>query len=96
MRFSRLIAKKNPVATLATVILLSYTMFLRTTITAPSFANLDYPDGSHKRVWLPDANIEYLSGKHIALFIATILILIVSITYVGLLFFWQWLLYYQF
>ena len=45
MRFSRLIAKTNPVATLATLILLSYTMFCRATITALSFATLNYPDG---------------------------------------------------
>ena len=92
VRLSRLIAKRNPVATLATLILLSYTMFLRTIITALSFATLDYPDGSHKRVWLPDATIEYLSGKHIALFIVAILILTVGIAYTCLLFFWQWLL----
>ena len=72
MRFSHPIAKKNPVATLATLILISYTMYLRATITALSFATLDYPDGSHKTVWLPDATIEYLCGKHIALFIAAI------------------------
>ena len=95
MRFSRLIAKKNPVATLTTVILLSYTMFLRTIIATLSFAILDYPDGSHKWVWLSDATVEYLSGKHIALFIAAILILIVSIAYTCLLFFWQWLLHHQ-
>ena len=56
IRFSRLISKRNPVApaTLATLILLSYTKFLCTTITALSFANLDYPDNSHSMVWLPD------------------------------------------
>ena len=79
---SRLIAKKNPVATLATVTLL---LFLRMIITALSFANLDYPDGPHNRVWLPDASVEYLSVKYIALFIAAILILIVSIAYTHLL-----------
>ena len=94
LRFSHLIARKNPVATLATVILLSFTMFLRTIIAVLSFAILDYPDG-HKRVWLPDASIEYLSGKHIALLIVAILILIVGSAYTCLLFFWQWLLHHQ-
>ena len=95
MKFSRLISKKNPVATLATVVLLSYTMFLRTVSATLSFATLNYPDGSHKRVWLSDASVEYLSGKHIVLFIAAILILILSIAYTSLLFFWQWLLHHQ-
>ena len=70
-------------------------MYLRTTIAILSSANLDYPDGSHRRVWLPDATVEYLSGKHIALFIAAVAILTVSIAYTCLLFFWQWLLHYQ-
>ena len=95
MRFSRLIARRNPVATLATLILLSYTKFLQTMITALSLAILDYPDGSHKRVWLPDATVEYLSGKHIPLFIAAVFILIIGTAYTCIIFLWQWLLYYQ-
>ena len=95
MRFSRLIAKGNPVATLATLILLSYTKLLRTVITSLSFATVYYPDGSHRTLWLPDANVEYLSGKHTALFILAILILLVAIGYTFLLFFWQWLLRHQ-
>ena len=59
MKFSRLITKKNPVATLATLILLSYAMFLRNNISALSFSHLDYPDGSRRRVWhlMPQLNI---------------------------------------
>ena len=68
-RFSRLLSRRNPVATLSTLVLLSYTKFLQTTITALSLATLCYPDGSHKKVWLPDATTEYLSGKHIPLFV---------------------------
>ena len=95
IRFSRLIAKKNPVATLATLILLSYTKLLRIIIGALSFVTLDYPDGSHAKMWLPDATIGYLSGKHIPLFLVAILILIIGSAYTTLLFFWQWLLYHQ-
>ena len=95
MRFSKLISKRNPVATLATLILLSYTKLLRTVITSLSFATVYYPDGSHRTLWLPDASIEYLSGKHIALLILAISILLVSIGYTFLLFFWQWLLRHQ-
>ena len=95
MRFSQLIAKKNPVATLATLILLSYTTFLRNTISILSFADLHYPDGSHRRVWLPDASIDYLRGRHIALFLVAIFILVLGIAYTCILFSWQWLLRYQ-
>ena len=95
MWFGRLIGKKNPVATLATLILLSYTTLLRSIIASFSLAVLDYPDGSRDIVWLPDANIKYLRGKHIPLFITAALILLLGIAYTAILFSWQWLLRHQ-
>ena len=95
MKFSEVIAKRNPVATLATLILLSYTKLLRIIISSLSFAIISYPGSSHETVWLPDASVKYLRGKHSALFILGILILLVGITYTLLLFFWQWLLRHQ-
>ena len=65
-RFASLIGKRDPVATLATLILLSYAKLLSVTITALSFAILDYPDGSQETVWLPDGNVPYFRGKHVA------------------------------
>ena len=94
-KFARLVAKRNPVATLATLILLSYAKFLNTTITSLSFAVLDYPDGSHHIVWLPDATVAYLSGKHIVLFIIAVVILLAGAAYTTLLVSWQWLLQHQ-
>lgn len=95
IRFSQLLSKRNPVATLATLILLSYTMFLRTAFAILSVAELNYPDGSHRWVWLHDGTVDYLKGKHIALFIVAIIILIVGIAYSSILFFWPWLLHHQ-
>ena len=92
-RFSNLIGKKNPVATLATLILLSYAKLLDVCFKSLSFGNLSYPDGSVKMVWLPDATIKYLSEKHIVLLLAAILILVVGLIYTALLFSWQWLLH---
>ena len=77
--FGRLIGKKDPVATLATLILLSYIKFLQTIITAFSSATLAYPDGSKKTVWLPDASLEYFSSKHAVLFFVAILILLAGL-----------------
>ena len=94
-RFSQFIGKKNPVATLATLILLSYAKLLHTIIAAFSSAVLKYPgpNGGYKvSVWLPDATVEYLKGKHIVLFLAAILILLVGVAYTTLIFCWQWLL----
>ena len=42
-------------------------------------------------VWLPDASIPYLSGKHIPLFILAILILTIGVAYTFGLIAWQWL-----
>ena len=94
-RFAKLLARKNPVATLATLILLSYSKQLQTIISTLSFATLQYPDGSSRTVWLPDASVEYLKGKHIVLFITAILILLAGALYTILLFTWQWLLRHQ-
>ena len=93
MKFSMLIAKKNPVATLATLILFSYTKLLHTVIVVLSKANLQYSDHPSKlSVWLFDPTVKYDTGKHIPLFIVAVLILIVGVTYTFLLLSWQWLL----
>ena len=94
MTFSRLIAKRNPVATLATLILLSYTKFLQTTITVLLPAKLKYSDGC-RWVWFADGNVQYARGKHIILVVAAVFILILGIAYTSLLFFWQWILPHQ-
>ena len=94
-KFAQLIGRKNPVAALATLILLSYAKLLRTVIASLSFAVLDYPDGSREIVWLSDGTVGYLRGKHVALFLAAVSILLVGVAYTTVLFFWQWLLRYQ-
>lgn len=65
-RFSTKVGKlfgSNPVAVLATIILLSYTKLLQTVILTLSHTSIEYPDGD-KRVWLFDGNVPYISGKH--------------------------------
>ena len=90
-RFAGLIGKRDPIATLATLILLSYAKLLSVTITALSYAVLDYPDDSQETVWLPDGNVKYFQGKHIALVIVALLIILIGVPYTILLFLWQWL-----
>ena len=95
--FGHLIGRKDPVATLATLILLSNAKFitlLQTIITTLVPATLSdyYPDGSNKYVWLPDGTVDYLSSKHIILFFTAIIILLVGLAYTLLLFTWQWIL----
>ena len=58
----------NPVAVLATLILLSYTKFLQTIVTVFSYANLGVPLEQTRIVWFYDGNIAYLRGKHLPLF----------------------------
>ena len=89
-RFAKLLGN-NPVSVLATLILLSYTKILRTLIAVMYITYLEYPTYS-RRVWLYDANIDYLSGKHIPLFIvAVVFFLFLFLPYTLLLLFGQWL-----
>ena len=90
--FAKVIGKRNPIATLATLILLSYMKFLRSIIDVFSVANFRYTDGSHQIRWLPDANIRYLKGKHMPLFLVAVIIIAIGLVYTALLLTWQWLL----
>ena len=94
-RFARLIGRKNPVATLATLILLSYAKLLQTIIDIFSFAVLDYPDGRSELVWLPDSTVKFFIGKHAVLFFIAVLVFLAGVAYTALLFSWQWMVYYQ-
>ena len=66
----------NSVPVLATLILLSYSKLLYVIITALSLSFLKVSDNSTVAVWSFDENIEYLSGKHIPLFLAAIVVLL--------------------
>ena len=90
-KFASIIGKKNPAATLATLILLSYTKCFQTVIKILSFTILKYPDGSQKFVWLPDANVQFLEPKHVPLFLIAVLFTIVGFAYTIILFLWQWI-----
>ena len=92
-RFAALIGRKDPVATLATLILLSYGKLLSITITALSFAVVSYPDGSQETIWLPDGSVKYFQGKHAALAIVALFIILVGVPYTILLLLWQWIVH---
>ena len=66
---------QNAVKVLATLLLLSYTKLQRMLVTIFSFTTLRYPSGEVHYVWLYDANVHFLKGKHISLFIAGVLVL---------------------
>lgn len=91
-RISKL-SGKNAVQVLATLFLLSYTKLLRLSIDVFSVTKLTYPDGYTKLVWLYDGNVDFLKGKHIPLFIVTLLFLVfLSVPYTFSLVSIQWLL----
>ena len=68
----------NPVAVLATVVLMSYTKLLQSSIVALAYTQLDYPD-NNTNVWLYDANITYFEDKHIYLAVVAVLVIAVLI-----------------
>ena len=79
-RYSRKIAQSlgnNPVPTLATLFLLSYSKILRNIIAALSVTSLDYPDGTSELVWLYDGSVPYFQrADHIVLGIFAISVLL--------------------
>ena len=91
VRISRFLGN-NPASVLTTLFLLSYASILRTLITALSSATLEYPDNCTRVVWRYDGHVDYLKGKHIPLFIFSIIIvLFLFLPYTLFLFFSQWL-----
>ena len=92
-KFSKLLGKKNPVATLATLILLSYTKLLETIILSLSSATVRYPNGTTVIKWLPDASVDYGKGKHIGLIVVGMIVLVFGLLpYTISIFSWQWLI----
>lgn len=64
-RYSITVSKligSDPVAVLATLILMSYTKILKVIIEVFSSATLDYPEGQldNAKVWFKDGNVAYL------------------------------------
>ena len=93
-RYSRMIAQSlgnNPVPTLATLFLLSYSKILRNIIAVLSVTSLDYPDGTSKVVWLYDGSVPYFQrADHIVLGIFAIsVLLLLFLPYTLLLLFGQ-------
>ena len=89
-RFANLFVN-NQACLLATLILLSYAKILRILITVLDATYLEYP--TYKQmVWLYDANVDYLVGKHILLLLVAVFVfLFLFLPYSFLLLFGQWL-----
>ena len=71
-RFANLL-DSNPVSVLATLILLSYSKIFRTLVAVVHFTRLKYPTYI-RGVWLYDANVDYLVGKHIPHFLVAVVV----------------------
>ena len=88
---------RNNIAILATLFLLSYTKILKTIITALNFTQVFQGSANDTSdplvpyyVWIYDGNIEYLKGKHVALFtVALVFLVFLFLPYTLLLMFGQ-------
>ena len=89
--FAKLLGSRNPVATLCTLILLSYSKLLNIIIGALQFTYIHYPNGTYETVWLYDANVSYFETSHIPRFVVASIVLALGVVYTVLLFFGQWL-----
>ena len=84
----------NGVQVLATLIFMSYTKLLRTITNILMLAVINCKQTSWI-VWSIDGNIDYLSGKHIPLFLVALIFLLIGLLYTGLVFSAQWLQHYS-
>ena len=75
VRVSKLIGH-NPIAVLATLLLMSYTKILKIIIDVNSSAKLEYPDNKTVTAWLKDGNIPYLQSWHLLLTVVTSVVFI--------------------
>ena len=83
---------KNSISVLATLFFISYAKLLRSIVTIFSSTTLEYPDDSTSTVWSFDGNIDYLSSKHIPLFLfALAIVLLLWLPYTAVLLSAQWL-----
>ena len=81
----------NSVPVLATLILLSYSKLLQTVISALSTASIQFLNGSTMSVWERDGNIQYLTGKHIPLFVLSVAVIVLLFPFTLILVSIQWL-----
>ena len=71
-RIATRLSGRNAVKVLATLFLLSFAKLGRAIITVLTYTSVHYPDKIQVSVWLPDANVRYLQGVHIPLFITAV------------------------
>ena len=82
----------NPVAVLATVVLMSYSKLLHTSQQILSYVTVYYSDGTQQKRWKIDPNFLYFQGKHIPLALFGIFIVITFLApYILLIFFSHYL-----
>ena len=86
----------NPVAVLATVVLMSYNKLLHTCQQILSHVTVFYSNGTQEQKWKVDPNLLYFQGKHIPLVMFGLLIVVVFlIPYVFLISFGHYLQMYS-
>ena len=70
----------NPVAVLATIILMSYTKLLLTSQGVLSYVTITYWNGNRENRWRLDPNIHYFKGKHfpLAVFAISVIALLLA------------------
>ena len=105
-KFAKIVGKSNPVAVLATLILLSYAKFFNAILTSFSLLYLQPAHGSHNldvtrlgnTLTLGFGQInssDYKAAAVYFLLVFSVLVLISCIIFTALVFSWQWLLRYQ-
>ena len=86
-RISRFFGTSDPVAVLATIILLSFNSLTQNVISIFYYSSLHVPSGKFTAVWRYDGNVDYFSGNHfILLIVAAVFLLLMLVPYIFVLF----------
>ena len=80
---------KNAVKVLATLFLLSFGKLIRTVVAVIQYTDIHSNDRHKMRVWLLDANVRYLYGKHITLYVMAAMVGVAALLYTLILTFIQ-------
>ncbi len=79
VRASKFFGNSDPVAVLATIIILSFNSLVHNVINIFYFSTLNLPDGE-SAVWRYDGNVNYFSGSHLILLIVAVVFFLLLLT----------------
>ena len=90
-RVSKFFSASDPVAVLATIILLSFNSLAQNILTLFYYSPIKHPGNTRTVVWRFDGSVDFASGRHLTLIIIALVFLLLLLAYTLVLFLAQFL-----